>query len=211
MEALMPGLSAADNIHPMLVHFPIALWVTSLLFWVLGRILKKDALLEAGRWTLWVGTLSAFATIATGFGAANGLGHDSAGHEFVHVHRNWMLASTAAAAVTSVVAYFKQEAWFLLAALLGITVGVTSLGADRGALLVFGYGMGVGSAPVSAGNGGGHSHGGSDTHPTPAATEVSTEDGHVDDGHHDGDHAHEGDHAAAPEPTPDHNADGHTH
>ena len=36
MNDLLPGLELAPNVHPVFVHFPIALWPTALLFYALG-------------------------------------------------------------------------------------------------------------------------------------------------------------------------------
>lgn len=162
MDDLLPGLSQSLNVHPLVVHFPIALWSFALVLWSLGRLLKRRDLQQAGRWALYAGTLSGLVTVATGYMAADGLGHDSVGHEFVHVHRNFMLVATSVAIVTTgLAAYLRHDAsakatWLVTGALF-LTVTVTTLGADRGALLVYGYGMGTRTAPKSTGAG--HSHG----------------------------------------------------
>ena len=101
METLLPGLFSAPNIHPMLVHFPIALWLTALLFWGLSFLSKGDSLFKVGRWLLYLGTLGAVATVFTGYQATSMMGHDAPGHELVHTHRNFMIVASILAAVTT--------------------------------------------------------------------------------------------------------------
>lgn len=153
VENLLPGLSSASSVHPMFVHFPIALWTTALLFQVLGCFTARGRALEMARWLLYLGTLSAVVAVITGYREADRLGHDSPGHEFVHVHRNYMLATTLVAVVLCVAAFaFHRKAVKRgpLALAVGmIVLGVLlTLGADRGAALVFRYGMGVSAEAV---------------------------------------------------------------
>jgi uncharacterized membrane protein len=149
MEALFPGLAAAPNPHPVFVHFPIALWLTALLFWALAVLRRGDELWRVGRWLLYLGSLGALVSVASGLWAAGQLGHDSPGHDLVHVHRNWMLAASALGLATTVAAFVTRRSaipgvrW-LLSVLLVVTAVVLVLGADRGALLVFGDRLGSG-------------------------------------------------------------------
>lgn len=175
MDDLLPGLSQSLNVHPLFVHFPIALWSFAFLLWTLGQFLDRKDLRSAGRWTLYAGTLGGLLTVATGYIASNGLGHDSAGHDFVHVHRDFMLAATGAAVLTTALAFFLRSSaspkanWLVTGALF-LTVAVTTLGADRGAVLVYTYGMGTKTAPK--GSGSGHSHG------APADPSAANSDNH---------------------------------
>lgn len=154
MEQIFPGLSHAPNIHPFFVHFPIAFWLGAVLLYVLGSLRKHEGLLAAGRWLLYLGTLAAVFAVASGLWAEDAMGHDSPGHEFVHIHRNFMLVASAIAVVTTLVAFAlrKRETagarWTITALLLALA-GVTTLGADRGAELVFRYGMGTASEAPS--------------------------------------------------------------
>ncbi len=161
MNDFLPGISQALNVHPLFVHFPIALWSFSLLLWVLGQFLGRNELLNAGRWTLYAGTLGALVTLGTGYLAADGIGHDSVGHDLVHVHRDFMLWSVGLGLLTTVVAFFLRNRgtskgqWAVTLGLF-LTVGLTTLGADRGALLVYRYGIGTRAAMKSHGEEGDH-------------------------------------------------------
>ncbi len=53
-------------LHPMVVHFPIALLVTTVVFEALGYFLKKDELRKAGVYTLVLGLAGAVAGVMTG-------------------------------------------------------------------------------------------------------------------------------------------------
>ena len=54
------------EIHPLLVHFPIALFSTGLLFDILAHFLEKDDLEAAGFYSMFMGLLSSFFAIISG-------------------------------------------------------------------------------------------------------------------------------------------------
>jgi len=163
MEALFPGLDAAPNTHPLLVHFPIVLSLIALLMWAVGAVRRRDDLFQIGTWLLALSVGAAAATLVSGYLAADGLGHDAPGHERVHEHRDMMLvASSLLALVLGAAWSLRRRAsqwlrWTLVAGLLAANVAV-AVGADRGALLVYGYRVGTRATPPSSGEGPGHGH-----------------------------------------------------
>ena len=166
MQWFLPGLDAAPNVHPVLVHFPIALWLTALLFWLLATARRRDDLWNAGRWLLYIGTVGGLMSVASGFWATEQMGHDSPGHGLVHVHRNFMVAATTLAVLVAAAAYASRRSKSTrvraaLTAALVLTAGVMTVGADRGAELVFRYGIGTaGEQPDDDGHD--HEHGAHD-------------------------------------------------
>ena len=148
IEQLLPGLSGIQNLHPLFVHFPIALWTTSAGFMLASTALGRDDLYATGRWLLYLGAGGAAMSVASGLLAADALGHDSAGHDLVHVHRDFMYVASGLglAAAGSAFAMRRRRgalARQLPAAVLYAAVTVMLLGADRGAALVYVYGTGV--------------------------------------------------------------------
>ena len=55
------------EIHPLLVHFPIALFSTGLFFDLLAEILQKKELEQSGFWCMLMGLVSCLFTNMTGF------------------------------------------------------------------------------------------------------------------------------------------------
>ena len=64
-----------ETVHPLFVHFPIALLSTGLLCDILGTIFGRESLHHAGWWCQVFGMISAVFTIATGFLADTVVGH----------------------------------------------------------------------------------------------------------------------------------------
>lgn len=60
------SLSFAAPLHPILVHYTIALTSASLLLELLGRVLHEPGLALAGWWTLALGVAATVLTLATG-------------------------------------------------------------------------------------------------------------------------------------------------
>jgi uncharacterized membrane protein len=53
--------------HPLLVHFPIALFIFGALLEVIGRVKKNDLALNASGWNLLAGALMTLITVPSGF------------------------------------------------------------------------------------------------------------------------------------------------
>lgn len=68
-------LLSIDEIHPLFVHFPIALYASAWLFDFLGFIQKKDEFLISGWWNFFLAQISAIATVITGFFTDSLVGH----------------------------------------------------------------------------------------------------------------------------------------
>jgi len=69
------------NWHPIFVHFTVALFSVSAIFYILSVLIKKSAIgMEfsiVARWCLWVGTSLTIATLAAGFYAYYTVAHDT--------------------------------------------------------------------------------------------------------------------------------------
>ncbi|MBT4145385.1 MAG: hypothetical protein HOE45_00595, partial [Gammaproteobacteria bacterium] len=74
--AIMPGISAMDNIHPLLVHFPIALFSLFFVADTLGGLFSKLTWRRFATPLLYLGTLSAIVTVSAGFQAAYSVLHN---------------------------------------------------------------------------------------------------------------------------------------
>lgn len=164
MDDLLTGLSHMPNLHPLFVHVPVVLWPLALAFCALGLVRGRADLWRMGTWLLGLGTLGGLTSVGTGLWAEDQLGHDSPGHDLVHVHRWFMLTTTALALAASAVALFGRRSESkslkrLQVALLAATVLVLVPGADRGAEMVFRYGIGTAGEPLPDGVGHGHEHG----------------------------------------------------
>ena len=143
----MPGLHGAPNVHPFFVHFPIVLWVAAFGFAFCGAMRNRDDLTRVGRWLLYVGTLTGLVAAATGWQAMQQMS-DMPGHFLIHIHMYWMFTAAGLAAATCVLAWLlagRAVPWarWTLTLCLAVTCGVMTIGADRGALLVFRYAIGT--------------------------------------------------------------------
>jgi uncharacterized membrane protein len=75
-------------IHPLIVHFPVALWLTSLFFDVMARRRDDAAYRRAAYWLVGLGLLTAAISIA--FGWLDLLAYERAGADPKFVRRHWM-------------------------------------------------------------------------------------------------------------------------
>lgn len=147
MDWLLPGLMSATDLHPMVVHFPIAFWIAATVVWGVGLVGRNDATWRAGLRLHAVGAATAVLALGMGFWAADRMGHDAPGHELIHVHRDVMIAASALAAAIVATGSWrlkKVQTWRLPLFLASVFLTVLmSAGADRGAQLVYEYGVGV--------------------------------------------------------------------
>jgi uncharacterized membrane protein len=201
---LMPGLSAMANIHPMLVHFPIAFLLAFFALDVAGTVLKKPMCRIVASWLLYMGAVAASLTVWAGFMAAESIPHGGNVHAIMERHEHigiWVLSLAIGLSLWRMKANTALQGaangFFLLAsALLCLLLG---LGADLGGLMVYKYGVAVAAAPLAA-DSEEHQHGAPEAtvinlkQTEPQATTHDEEHGH---GHH---HDHHHDHGT-PEAT----------
>ncbi len=69
---MMPPI---DELHPLLVHFPIALYSTAVLWEFIGFIRRSNSLLTVGWWNMVLAQIAVVFTIITGFIADSLMGH----------------------------------------------------------------------------------------------------------------------------------------
>ncbi len=84
-----------QNIHPLFVHFPIALLSAALLFELIAMAFKKPASQTAGWWTFVLGVIAMVVTAITGLIAERSVGHTDDAHELILQHRNLEIAAGA--------------------------------------------------------------------------------------------------------------------
>lgn len=146
-SAMLPGLKAALNFHPMFVHFPIVLWLAALLFELLAVWRASDELQRVASRMLYLGTLAAVITALTGLVAQNSVPPGDP-QRTVGIHETLMLLCTSLAGALCILALFARQGSavslrkILLAGLFVLAVLLT-IGADRGAQLVYQYGSAV--------------------------------------------------------------------
>ena len=75
------------KLHPLLVHFPIGLLFTSLLFYLFAAAKKRKGAELAGLANLITGTLLSYATVYSGLLAEHAVKHGAV-HDFVELHQN---------------------------------------------------------------------------------------------------------------------------
>lgn len=148
------------NWHPIFVHFTVALFSMTVVFFLLAYITTRLNILQntfvtefeaVGRWCLWIVSLITIGTVIAGFYAYNTVQHDAPSHLAMTDHRNWALFTAAAIFLLgcwSAWRYVKSKRITLtfVVALL-IAQGLLLSTAWRGADLVFRYGLGVMSLP----------------------------------------------------------------
>jgi len=147
LEAILPGVQHLQNIHPLIVHFPIAFLVGAALIYVLAWIFKSDKLAFAAFMLLLLGTLAAGSAAGTGLYAEGGvMVSRSVRASLLDPHEDLMLTTLGLSVVLSVWALirrpFPKGGRFFFILLFLVLLGVMSIGADYGARMVYDYNAG---------------------------------------------------------------------
>jgi len=165
----MTGL-IEPNIHPILVHFAVALLFTASIATIVAAfgwsVSWSGPLQIAADWMLLLGLLAAASAVIAGFDAYHAVVQDEASHAATHVHRNWALATFTTFTLLGAWRLFRRKSppSLVFAICLLVAAAPLTVTAWWGGRLVFHYGLGVQSLPDPSAEPGGHSHGHRDDH-----------------------------------------------
>jgi uncharacterized membrane protein len=197
-STLMPGIASMGNIHPLVVHFPIALLTVFFVLDLVGTMAKKQQWREVASSFLYLGTLAALFTVIAGHIAADTVAHGGNVHAIMEKHEDLGMAILSLA--TALSAWRLKHKGLLQGYLNGVFLALSALlcvlivlAADLGGLMVYQFGVAVKAVPVTVSA---HDHHHGDEH-------QSTELPKVDPNHepqvplvtHDRKHEHKDGHA----------------
>lgn len=147
----------APNIHPMIVHFPIVLFMVAIFFDVIHLFLKKYDWLEKSSLAIYLlGTIAIVLAFLTGRSAADGLDIPANVIPALTEHADWaeitlwFLVAYSVVRLTIGIWFKSLKKIFVIPVVLIGLLGIYFLyqTADYGAKLVFGYGLGTGNISV---------------------------------------------------------------
>jgi uncharacterized membrane protein len=159
-SSIMPGITGMDNIHPLLVHFPIAFLSAFFVLDLVGTLAKKPQWRSVAGWFLYFGTVAAFFTVIAGFIAASSVPHGQNVHDIMEHHEHFGISVLSLAVVLSawrmksggLIRGGANSFFLILSALMCVLM---MLGADLGGLMVYHYGVAVEAVQAPEG---GHDH-----------------------------------------------------
>ncbi len=154
ISVILPGFSTMTNVHPLIVHFPIAFLIAFFVVDFCGSLFRKESLRQLASGFLYLGTITACAAVVAGLMAAESVNHGENVHLIMEKHKTigfsilslsvflsiWRLLSG------SVIKGFANAFFLLLALVLNILI---VLGGDLGGLMVYKYGVAVEAVEVN--------------------------------------------------------------
>ena len=199
--AILPGIAAMDNIHPLFVHFPIAFFTAFFVVDVFGAIARKLQWRYVASWLLYLGAIATIFTVIAGLFAADSVEHGDDVHEIMERHEHIGISVLSLSLFLSA---WRLKQWGLhsvtanmvFLSLAGFLCVLLSLGADLGGLMVYQYGVSVKPAAISEAIPGHHSEGAStmQLEQNQASPEINkvphNHGGHNHSHHHGGGHSH---------------------
>lgn len=144
----LPGIAAMANVHPLIVHFPIALLSAFVAVEAGAWLLRREDWRVAASALLYLGTLGAAGAVTGGWLAAQSVSHDEAVHVILERHEAFGFTVLALAFLLSAWRLWRGRRFgrieravhFLLALLMA---GLMTVGADLGGLMVYGHAVGM--------------------------------------------------------------------
>jgi len=143
---------AIEKIHPMIVHFPIALLITSLFFDFLMLVTKKEGFERTAFHLLTLGVLGSLAAIVFGILAEDAAGNRPGIHDIIETHELLAVSTAGLFVIILIVRYIFMKKdnfqairpYYLIVATIGVALLLTT--AYYGGQLVYEYGAAVNPA-----------------------------------------------------------------
>lgn len=152
LEFILPGVQHLQNIHPLVVHFPIALLSGSALFYALALIFRRNTFATTAFAVLLLGTISAAAAVATGEYAEEGVMISrSVRQNLLERHMDFMIATLVVSVILAVWAFvarpFPKRGRIVFVLLFLVLLVLITGGADYGGRMVYDYNAGGNACP----------------------------------------------------------------
>ena len=149
---MLVGARHLQNIHPLVIHFPIAFLMGAALFYYAAWIFKKDDWAKTGFWILLLGALSLAAAVGTGLYAEDGVMVAlDVRQNLLLPHKQYMIATSVLCFVVTLWAIvqrpFPKKGRIVFLILLLLMLGTMTLGADFGGRMVYDYNAGGNACP----------------------------------------------------------------
>jgi uncharacterized membrane protein len=149
---LLPGYQHLQNIHPMVVHFPIAFLMGAALLYFAAWLLHNQTLATVGFYLLILGTLGAAAAAGTGLYAEDGVMIDPSVKDNLLQWHEYLMLSVAglSIALTGWAIWarpFPQKGRLVFLTLFLALVLTLAWGADFGGRMVYDYNAGGSACP----------------------------------------------------------------
>ena len=144
---MFPGAQHLQNIHPLVIHFPIAFLMGAALLYVAAWLLKSERFAHSAFAMLVLGALSLAVAVATGLYAEQGVMLAlSVRDQLLRPHKTYMLAILGLCTMLTIWAmvarpFPKKGRWLFLFLCL-VMIGVMTVGADFGGRMVYDYNAG---------------------------------------------------------------------
>lgn len=143
-----------SNIHPLIVHFPIALIIVVFALDFLGAVGRRQSLISAANILSIFAALAAVAAVATGLIAEESVWHTEDAHELIELHETIGFAVLGAALISLIfrpaIRKKKSKSSLLWVAVLISLVAALLVGYEGylGGEIVFRHGTGVEKARI---------------------------------------------------------------
>ena len=149
---MLEGARHLQNIHPLVIHFPVAFLIGASLFYLAAWVFKKDDWAKTGYWVLLLGALSLALSVGTGLYAEQGvmvaLG---VRQKLLLPHKQFMIATSVLCFAVTLWAIvrrpFPKRGRIIFMFLIFVMLGFMALGADYGGRLVYDYNAGGNACP----------------------------------------------------------------
>ena len=144
---MLSGARHLQNIHPLVIHFPVAFLMGAALFYFAAWVLKKDDLTKTGFWVLLLGALSLAVAVGTGLYAEQGVMVAlDVRQKILLPHKQFMITTAVLCALATAWAVvqrpFPKKGRIIFLGLLFAMVITMTIGADFGGRLVYDYNAG---------------------------------------------------------------------
>ena len=144
---MLPGAQHLQNLHPLVIHFPLAFLIGAALLYVAAWLLKCDRFAHSAFVVLVLGAFSLAVAVATGLYAEQSVMLAlSVRDQLLRPHKTSMLATLTMCALLTIWAVvarpFPKKGRLGFLFLLLVMIGMMTRGADFGGRMVYDYNAG---------------------------------------------------------------------